>query len=203
MFKDAFTKLDVLESEKLLAEINPLVDGSAYSADKTTVLTSPVSFYPDYRFIELSDHTIMPARKTALFYKPGNIVMLDWTNKPIYALNDNAPLTLTEEAVKDYVRFFFNYVRGRHGRFVIVESVDEISWKDEPPANARKAVSSLIAPLHLYGIDNDGTYRLSARMLFKDSLFKADVVVDSNGHVNLEDEELVIEDIPVVDEILG
>ncbi|MDB5492618.1 MAG: hypothetical protein JWO78_2467 [Micavibrio sp.] len=206
MFRNALTKLDTVEAHALLTELNPQIDGSPYQADKATVLSAPVSFYPGYQFIEISDHTIMPARKTALIYKAGDAgsaVMLDWTNKPIYALNDNAPLTLDESTINDYVRFFFSYVRGRHGRFVIIENVDEISWKDEPPVNARKAVSSLIAPLHLYGIDNDGTYRLSARMLFKDSLFKADIVVDHHGHVNLEDEELVIEDIPVVDEVLG
>jgi len=206
MFSNALIKLDTLEAQTLLSEINPQIKGSPYDAEKATILSAPVSFYPGYQFIEISDHTIMPARKTALIYKTGEAataVLLDWTNAPIYALNDNAPLTLDEKTINDYVRFFFNYVRGRHGRFVIIENVDEISWKDEPPVNARKAVGSLIAPLHLYGIDNDGTYRLSARMLFKDSLFKADIVVDHNGHVNLEDEELVIEDIPVVDEVLS
>lgn len=206
MFHDALIKLDTLEAQTLLTELNPQIEGSPYEAGKATVLTAPVSFYPGHQFIEISDHTTMPARKTALIYKAGeakSAVILDWTNKPIYVLNDNAPLSLDESTINDYVRFFFNYVRGRHGRLVIIENVDEISWKDEPPVNARKAVGSLIAPLHLYGIDNDGTYRLSARMLFKDSLFKADVVVDHNGHVNLEDEELVIEDIPVVDEVLS
>ena len=206
MFNDALTKLDTLEAQTLLSEINPQIAGSPYEAEKATVLTAPVSFYPGYQFIEISDHTTMPARKTALIYKmgqAGSAVVLDWTNGPIYALNDNVPLTLDEKTINDYVRFFFNYVRGRHGRFIIIENVDEISWKDEPPVNARKAVGSLISPLHLYAVDNDGTYRLSARLLFKDSLFKADIVVDHNGHINLEDEELVIEDIPVVDEILG
>jgi hypothetical protein len=205
MFRDAFTKLDTIEAQALLTVLNPQIDGSPYDPEKATVLTAPVSFYPGYQFIEISDHTTMPARKTALIYKTGqgeSAVILDWTNGPIYALNEQAPLTLNENTINDYVRFFFHYVRGRHGRFVIIESVDEISWKEEPPVNARKAVGSLIAPLHLYSVDNDGTYRLSARMLFKDSLFKADIVVDNQGQVNLEDEELVIEDIPVVDEVL-
>lgn len=206
MFRDAFTKLDTLEAQTLLAALSPLIEGSLYAAEKATVLAAPVSFYPGYRFIEISDHTTMPARKTALLYKEGGAgeaTLLDWTNAPIYALNDKVPLSLDENTVKDYVRFFFLYVRGRHGRFVIVESIDEIAWKEEPPANARKAVGALIAPLHLYGIDNDGTYRLSARLLFKDSLFKADIVVGHDGHINLEGEELVIEDIPVVDDVLG
>lgn len=205
MFRDAFTKLDTIEAQTLLADLNPRIEGSPYDAEKATILSAPVSFYPGHQFVEISDHTTMPARKTTLIYKTGQAstaVLLDWTNGPIYALNDNAPLTLNENTVNDYVRFFFSYVRGRHGRFVIIESVDEISWKEEPPANARKAVGSLIAPLHLYSVDNDGTYRLSARMLFKDSLFKTDIIVDNQGHINLEDEELVIEDIPVVDEVL-
>lgn len=66
-------------------------------------------------------------------HRPDGITVLDWTNAPIYKLNESVPIVLDDKTVGFYVRFFFTYVRGRHGRFLIVESVDDIAWKDEPP----------------------------------------------------------------------
>lgn len=204
MFRDAFTKLDVLEGESLLAEINPLIEGSPYLPEKTTILSMELSFYPGYRFIELADHSFMPPRKTSLVYKPGkSVTILDWSNGPIYELNERVPLSINEKNITEYIRFFFTFVRGRHGRFLITESVDDIAWKDEPPATARKTISSLIEPIRLRGIEGNGSYILSARMIFKDSLFRTCITVTKKGNVKMDEEELVVEDIPVLDDVLG
>lgn len=40
-------------------------------------------------------------------------------------------------------------------------------------------------------------------MMFKDSLFKSNVRVSPKGIVTMEDEDLVVEDIPVLDDVLG
>jgi hypothetical protein len=40
-------------------------------------------------------------------------------------------------------------------------------------------------------------------MIFKDSLFRSTVQVAPDGMVSLTDEELVVEDMPVVDDLLG
>jgi hypothetical protein len=203
MFSDAMTKLDPLETGILLQELNPKIEGSPYRPDQTVILAMDMPFYPGYRFLELSDHSIMPARRTPLVYGPYGVTPLDWTNAPIYQLNETVPIALNEKTIGYYVRFFFTYVRGRHGRFLIVESVDDISWKDEPPPVARKAIGELIAPVQVRGIDPDGSYTVAVRMMFKDSLFKTNVRISPKGVVTMQDEELVVEDIPVLDDVLG
>lgn len=203
VFKDAFIKLDKLEVEDLLQHLNPAIDGSPYIAEQTTILSMNLSFYPNCRFLEISDHTTLPARKTSLILRDAGVVVLDWTNGPIYKLNENVPIQLNENNVIEYVRFFFAFVRGRHGRFLIIETVDDIAWKDEPPPNARKAIGGLIEPISISKIDDEGTFHLSVRMMFKDSLMKAKLRVTSNGIITMDEEELVVEDIPVLDDITG
>lgn len=203
MFRDAFVKLDVLETEALLKEINPLLEGSPLGIRAATILSVEPSFYPGYRFLDISDHNVVPPRRIHALYTPGQLVLLDWTNGPIYAMNQNKKLRLDEKNVAEYVRFFFTFVRGRHGRFLITESVDDIAWKDEPPPTARKAIGNLIEPARLTGTDADGSFSLSVRMMFKDSLFKARVTVKPDGQVSLKEEELVVEDMPVQDDVLG
>lgn len=203
MFQDAFLKLDRQECETLLEEIAPAIKGGKFSAETVTVLGQEISFYPGYRFLDIADHSLTPPPRRFVIHKPGDVVVLDWTNEPIYALNERAPLVLTEETVVEYARFFFTYIRGRHGRFIVTETVDDISWKEEPPPAARKAIGGVLEPLQLLSADKEGVYHLGASLLFKDSLFKAQIHVTPQGQVSLTDETLLIENMPVTDDSLG
>ncbi|MCM2343547.1 MAG: hypothetical protein NDJ24_03225 [Alphaproteobacteria bacterium] len=200
---DQFVKLDLLECETVLEEINPALKGSHFHPATVTILANEPSFYPGYRFLDLADYETVPNIRKFVLYKPGHVVVLNWTNEPIYALNEKAPIVLTETTVADYVRFFFTYVRGRHGRFIITESVEDVTWRDEPPPAARKAIGKMLEPLHIQERGSAGDFKLVARMMFKDSLFKTTVNVQANGLVNLSDEELLIEDMPVMDDTFG
>ena len=48
-----------------------------------------------------------------------------------------------------------------------------------------------------------GKYILDAQVMFKDSLFKVDINVTLEGDIVLSDEELMIEDMPVLDDTFG
>lgn len=203
MLTDACTKLDRLECENILADVNPALEGSAYDPARVTILAQALSFYPGYQLLDIADFEQTPANRRFVIYKPGDVTVLNWTNEAIYRLNEKAPIVLNDETVADYVRFFFSYVRGRHGRFVICEGVDDVQWREDPPPAARRAVGTLIKPLQQIGRDADGTFLLIMNVIFKDSLFRATVKVRTNGLVNLSDEELLIEDMPVLDDTFG
>jgi hypothetical protein len=199
---DQFVKLDLLECETVLEEINPALKGSHFHPATVTILAQEPKFYPGYRFLDLADYETVPNIRKFVLYKPGDVVVLNWTNEPIYALNEKAPILLDESTVSDYVRFFFTYVRGKHGRFIITENVEDILWRDEPPPAARKAIGKMLEPLHITE-HKGGDFKLIARMMFKDSLFKTTVNVQASGLVNLSDEELLIEEMPIVDDTFG
>lgn len=208
MFQEAFKKLELDELAIILDEVNPHLDGSPFDPIDTTALGIHVSFYPEYRFLDLADYSTMPGKRRFILYKasangkPADVVVLDWTNEPIYLLNHNLPIQLTNENVADYIRFFFTYVRGKHGRFIVTESVDDINWKEDPPPQARKAIAKMLIPLEILA-EKDGKYNLKSTMMFRDSLFKADIEVQSNGLVTLSNEELLVEDMPVLDDTFG
>lgn len=203
MFRQAFKKLEPGEFLPIIAEINPLLDVSPFTGDGLVVLTQDLPFYPGYRFIEVADHAITPQKLQCAIYKPGDVTVLNWTNEPIYALNARLPLKLTDDTASLYVKFFFTYVRGRHGRFLICEGVDDIAWKEDPPPAARKAVGRLLSPVHIDSRDKDGTLTLKACMVFKDSLFRSSVHLKTDGSVSLSNEELLVEDMPVQDDTIG
>ncbi|GJL86266.1 MAG: hypothetical protein DHS20C02_20410 [Micavibrio sp.] len=203
MFAEAFTKLELADAATVLDQVNPLLEGTPFDPVETTVMTHDISFYPGYQFLDIGDYSVSPPMRRFVVYKPDDIVVLDWTNEPIYAINKKLPIVITDENVTDYVRFFFTYIRGRHGRFIVTENVDDINWKEDPPPAARKAIGKMLEPVNIKKKADNGVYCLEARVMFKDSLFKTAVYVKPDGTVTLTDEELLIEDMPVLDDVFG
>ena len=196
-------KLDAEKAARILSEINPHLEPVPFSQESTTVRRQALSFYKGYDICELTDLSAIPAIKKFAIYKPGDVRVINWTNQAIYETNDKAPITLTERTVLDYVRFFFSFVRGRHGRFMIIETIDDIKWQVEPPLQGRKVMQEMLEPLQVVGQDPDGTFTLEAFMVFKDSLFKTKIHVKADGLVSMSDEELKIEGMPVLQEAVA
>jgi len=203
MYQEAFTKLELAEVATILDKLNPELEGTVFDPVETTILAQKTSFYPGYRLLDIADYGSVPAIRRFILYSAEDFIILNFSNEPIYALNQKLPIKLTVENISDYVRFFFTYVRGRHGRFVITESVDDINWKEDPPPSARKAIGKMLLPIVVDHTDNAGDYILKATMVFKDSLFKSNIKVEPNGFVSLNDEELLVEDMPILDDTFG
>ncbi len=203
MFQDAYVKLDKTETRDLVETLKPYFDGGAFDPASTIVMWRSLPFYRNSRFLDISDHKTMPPARRFVIAIGDKPTVLDFTNQPIYNLNNQLPINLTRDNVLDYVRFFFSFVRGRHGRFLIVESADDIPWREEPAPAARKAIGKMMAPLTLGNDKNNGVYSMVAHMMFKDSLFQAKIEVTTDGQVKITEEHLLIEDIPVIDDTLG
>jgi hypothetical protein len=191
-------KLDAEKSARILSEVNPHLEPVPFSVEHTTIRAQRLPFYKSYELFELTDLSAVPAARKYALYKPGDINVINWTNQTIYETNEKAPISLDERNVVDYVKFFFNYVRGRHGRFLIIETIDDIRWQVEPPLQGRKVMQEMLVPVGVVSQDADGTFNLEAFMVFKDSLFKTKIHVKKDGLVSMSDEELKIEGMPVL-----
>lgn len=205
MFQEAFKKLEADDVTTILGQVQTSLD-SKFNPDQTTILAWNAPFYPGFKVLEIANHDVMPAIRTFAVYSPKKFAILDFTNKPITSLNSDVPIKLSSENICDYIRFFFNFVKGKHGRFHIVESVDDIPWKDDPPPQARKAIGTMITPITLVpparGGDKTKFYAIG-NFILKNGLFKSDIEVDSKGNITLTNEQLQVDDMPVTDEILG
>ena len=202
MFQDSYIKLDKTETKQLVESLKDRFDGGGFDPNSTVIMARELPFYKNSRFLDIADHKMMPPARRFVILLNNQPIVLDFTNSPIYELNSAAPISLNQKTVLDYIRFFFSFVRGRHGRFIIVESVDDIPWREEPPPTARKAVGKMVSPVSLTGTEN-GVYQLNVHMMFKDSLFQSQVEVTPDGQVKILKETLLVEDIPVIDDTLG
>ena len=199
----SYIKLNRPETRDLLAQLNPHLDMSDLKAENADILSASLHFYPGYRLLEITDRAATPIRKRFVIYKRDHFVVMDFTNTPIYELNKKVPIVLNKDTLFDYIRFFFRFVRGRHGRFLVVEGVDDIQWREDPAPNARRSLAEMINPLDIANITADGSYEVAANVIFKDALFGCTITVAANGIIRLSNEKLLVEALPVVDDILG
>jgi len=203
--KDAFKKLTEKDRSKVLEKVVPHLDRPSLDAKKSAILSYAPSFYPDCTLYEITDMTqVPPVLRVALFSnKNKEVTVLDWTQEPIYTLNKKLPIALDDQNITSYVRFFFQYIKGPRGKFKIAETVDDIKWKDDPAPAGRKAMAEMLEPLTLLEKSDGGEYKLSGCLLYRGSLFSADIYVSADGSVNVKNEAVLIENIPVMDDVLG
>jgi len=202
MFRNAFIKLGRKECAAALEIINPLLDDS-FDPSTITILGQDLSFYPGYRFLDITDYGMTPFLHKSVIYKLDHVVFLDGTNEPIYALNERGALYLAEKTVIEYTRFFFHYVQSSRGKFIIVETVDDISWREDPLLEIRKTLGTILQPMTMKKADEKDGYDLEACILVRESLIKVTVTVSKIGKPVLSNEKLLMDDLPVLDNIFG
>lgn len=201
MFSKPFVKLEHGDAASILDAINPKLAISPFDTASAQVMSLTLPFYQDIDLIEVSDPQTVPTKKIAALYHPEekNILILNGKNEPIYDVNDQYGIVLDNETVTLYARFFFSYVRGRHGMFHLIDGVNEINWREEPTKAAKQSLSKMITPMAILESDEE-EWILTSSIIFKDSLFEAEIVVKKDGAVRLSNQEILVEDIPVLDE---
>jgi len=192
----------------------PLIEPAIYPEGKTSVRVAPLPFYGDVSFYGITDTTLPEPNTRYIYHLRGNVLAHDWTNEVIYRLNEILPILLNEDTITPYVRFFFHYVRGQMGRFLFVETCDDIAWLPEAPAGEKAEAASRLKPLSYRGIGPDGMHTLVGTVIFRDALFQTKIKVASEeldaddpdtgisehytvGQMMLTGEELLMEELHV------
>lgn len=202
-----YRQLNKREAASILKAINPVIELADFDADSCFIYAQDLAFYPGYQLLDITTHDGGPVKRVfAIYQDDDHFEVLDWSNKAIYRLNDRVPVQLDRDNVYDYVRMFFTLVKGRKGRFRIVESVEDLDWKDDPPPSARKAIGDMLMPLTLVSAtpdNHDSAYHLRGVFNHRDMLFQSDVHVSTYGRVRMDNEEILVENLPIFDENLG
>jgi hypothetical protein len=209
-----FQSLDAGATTQLLEDIAPEITPVKLTPDKTSVQVATVPFYDEFKLYALSDSTLPQPNTRYMLYKPGDVSLMNWTNEPIYSVNERAPIKLDRKTSIPYSKFFFHYVRGQLGRFIIVEKPEEVVWLSNANEKEKADVAARLMPVTYNGIGRDNLFTLTATVVFKNALFKTDIkiapyemdVFDPElgapehftiGQMKLTNEDLLLEDLNV------
>jgi hypothetical protein len=172
-----FKNLDPAATQTLLADIASDIEPVKLSADKTTVQVADLPFYDEFKLYALSDAALPQPNTRYILHKPGDVSLMNWTNEPIYSVNERAPIKLDRKTAIPYAKFFFHYVRGQLGRFIIVEKPDEVVWLSNANTKEKADVAERLIPVTYKGIGRDNLFTLTATVVFKNALFRTDIKI--------------------------
>lgn len=181
------------EAARIIEEIRPALEAKNMDIASLEMRRSALPWYEEYKFYTLQDNE----QSRYMLYKTGDAEMMNWTNEVIYRTNDKAPIRLDRKNIIPYSKFFFHYVRGQLGRFIIVEKPDDVAWLDNATPEEMQKVADRLMPVTYKGIGRDNRYLLTASVIFKNALFKTNIRVAPDGLMELTDEELLLEDLNV------
>ncbi len=210
----AFETLSPDDTRAFLSEIAQDLLPISVPADKTLVQVAALPFYDDYKLYALTDMTLPPPNVRYLIYKTGDLSIMNWTNEPIYGINEKAPIKLDRKTLVPYSKFFFHFVRGQLGRFIIVEKPEDVRWLDTANDKEKADVAERLMPVTYKGIGRDNLFTLTCTVVFKNALFRTDIKVApyemdvfdpeiganehfTIGQMKLTNEELLLEELNV------
>jgi len=133
---------------------------------------------------------------------PEGLTLGEGKNEWIYELMERrCPLELASDAAAigmlvSYIRLFFAVVHGSLGRFRLIERASQIPWLPEAPEADRERAGARVTPMVRLA-DEGGRAVVRATVIFKNALFRTLVRVQPNGILELTDEELLEEDLPI------
>jgi hypothetical protein len=196
--------------DDVAADIAPI----KFTEGKTAVQSAALPFYDEFKLYAVSDSSLPQPNTRYMLYKPGDVSLMNWTNEPIYSVNERAPIKIDRKTCLSYARFFFHFVRGQLGRFIIVEKPEEVIWLAIATDAEKAEVNKRLMPITYKGIGRDNIITLTATVVFKNALFKTDIkiapfemdVFDPEinapehftiGQMKLTNEDLLLEDLNV------
>ena len=156
---------------------------------------APLAFSDDTFILAIEDTARSGRREQFAIYQPNeDFVLLNWTNDPIYHFMSRHQCLLTNENVLEYARFFFHFVRGFLGRFLIKQVPEQIAWKPEATVQEIPDISEMVHPM-VVGETGPDQFTLDASVIFRDALFSTRIGVARRFFESPPDDSTDVEDV--------
>lgn len=174
--------------DKLKKELGVIVDADIL------IQISPVEFYKKGWVYHINYSNGI---KRYILESDNNLFYLDFTNRPIYKVNKDNFL-LSQEHILDYVYFFFDAVKGRHGKFFIPLNKQDIPLRKDLKIDNETVnlIQDNLKDLKIIKATNNHII-IDSGFFFQDSLFRQEIHIDINGHCSMSGEVLILENLPI------
>jgi len=181
-----------------LDQINPIDGKYKTNPASTKVAWRALPFYERVVLIRVQDSAWSPKHLNIYYLTmDGNLFRLNGTSPPIHEVNAAAPVTITEDNVLEYLRFFCFFVRGEEGPFLIAEDIDNPDLPKAIDAQTRTVIEGTIRPATYEGKNAQGFFLCDGVVFYSNALFIANFAVQPSGMIEMLDDEPIAADLPV------
>ena len=187
------------DEEVLIKKVNALSSFEMFSPGRSRFVVADLPFYSNFKLLQATTFSsIPPVTMQYLIAGKGadaEVIKMDGTRDPILANNARAGLILNAKTVVAYATFVLGAVQTEEGTLRLVEAVDEDTFSNLPTPHQRKEVTHMIRPAKV--TETEKGFNLDVIMLYGDSIYRADLEVAKDGFIEIKDEELLAEGLPI------
>lgn len=187
------------QAEAALARLTTTAPTYFRGATLESGRSSALPFYTTHRLVELSVVRDFGTERVYALDGPERTLWLDGSSEAIHETNDAESLELVEADVPDYVRYFFYFIRGDEGAFVLIETSDEVRSRsaavdsaddttdgtDNVPALSLESAQTKARVPITRGLDDEGRWLVDVTVAYEDVLFESTVAVSAGGEIEM------------------
>jgi hypothetical protein len=176
-----------------------------------TVHRRILPFYPGHRLYKILDRRGGRPRHTQILFAPreaelpeelDRLITLNDVSSTLHMLNSAYKLHLAGIDALEYLDFFCDTVSGEYGAFHVIETVDDVRWRGQAPAQ-RKIVEEVVTPIRLWPAKDADPMVLDAVLTYAGTLFHAEFKVHSHGMVDMVNDHPLCERLEIAPELFS
>ena len=189
------TPVDKKSAKVIIEKINALHDIALFDAETTRLEEQKLPFYNDYSLLKATEFSALPPLKMHFLFRSGEIVKLDGGVEALNNVNRKAKMNINADNVIEYAKFFLSSLMTQEGVFRLVKDVDDVDFSLDPTDEELQKITEAIKPPIIKEQDNG--FNIKANMLYSDCVYHADIFVNKNGDLDILNEEVLLNDMPV------
>ncbi len=187
------------EVEILIKKVNALSSFAMFTPGRSHLTMAALPFYSEFKLLQATTFSSIPPVTMEYLVKGegenAEVIKMDGTRDPIFENNAKGGLILNKDTVVAYATFVLDAVQTEEGSLRLVEHVDEDTFTDTPTPQQRKDVTHMIRPAKV--TETADGFDLDVIMLYGDSVYRADLEVKKDGFIEIKQEELLAEGLPI------
>lgn len=172
-------------------------------SSEATLYRCDLPFYDDFDWYDLQFLRKSPTPHAYFVASDTSWQWLDGQSNVIHNLNASAPVKLAQDNLVRYLRFFCSSIYTSEGRFLVVESVDELEWREEPEPSFKQFLQAHLHPPRTDYSEQrpEQGWILSATVVYGDLIADGRFHIGYDGTVAMLDDTEIASDLPLIPDL--
>lgn len=194
MVKEEWKILDRAQSSDLIGRLAGGADADLFSLGSCGVQYRLLPFYRNFVLYRIINYNTMPVFTIDFLGDGDTFYRLDGSADPILLVNSRGDIDVAEDTAMDYIRFFFANVSTDEGDMVLVDNPDDLPFIESLDMQQQLMLKQRHEKPHLTYNAEDDAYVISSDVFYTGSLLRADIAVQRNGQISIEERGMIMAD---------
>lgn len=187
-------------AERLAKAINKYNCSNLVSTANSTYRMFTLPFYTNFKLYTFIDFSFCPYLEMNLLDNGVYTFVLDGSQKPFLEANALSPLVLTSNNVYQYASVVLGNICKGDSSYRLVNSINDITFCTIPSKEEYLQIeSSITTPTIKKDADS---YEITTSLLLNDCMVEATIKIHIDGHIEIIEEKVVLENMPIQEMVL-